>query len=175
MKIKNARLTGTIMMAVGAICIILQVIANKAIEIAAKKPKEITSFDKLIQKFKVLLLGADKKIETMELMSFIGFIWLGLIGVLLFIFGFRIMREEKLELWVWLTVVGGSLFALSYLCLLFTQSSSVFSLDSGTTKTIRIIQHFWHLFASLPVLIGAYFAHRFFRKKHAVEFGEAKE
>ena len=175
-KIKNPKLLGKLMISFGPLFIILQVIANKAVDVLSKKPRDLTGLDKVIKGFKFLLLGAEKKINVPSFMSFFGFIWLGLIGVLLITFGFRLINEDKIEAWVMLTVIGSSLFALSFLCLLFTESSSVFSITTGdTTRRIRIFQHFWHLFASLPILIAAYFAHKFFRKKHAVEFGEAKK
>lgn len=175
-KVKNpSRMAGRIMMIVGAICIVLQVIANKTVFLATVKPSSLGGVDKFLLKFKFLLLGADNHTEIPEFMSFLGFVWLGLIGVALFSVGFRIMREEKLEHWVTFLVVGGSLFALSFLCLLFTDASSVFSLESSTTRVIRIFQNFWHLFISIPILIAAYFSHKFFRQKHAVEFGEATE
>ncbi len=175
-KIKNPKLLGKLMISFGPLFIILQVLANKSVDILSKRPKDITGLDNFIKGFKFLLLGAEKKINVPSFMSFFGFIWLGLIGVLLITFGFRLMQEDKIETWVMLTVIGGSLFALSFLCLLATEASSVFSITTGdTTRRIRIFQHFWHLFASLPVLIAAYFAHKFFRKKHAVQFGEAKE
>lgn len=175
LNIKNGRLIGKIMMALGAICIILQVLANKSVDLIAKKASALTDTDKIIIKFKALLLGAESHIDIPSFMSFLGFIWLGLIGILLVVFGFRIMREDSLEAWVWLMVIAASTFSLSFLCLLFTDASSVFSLESSVTRVIRIFQHFWHLFISIPVAIAAYFAHKFFRKKHAVQFGEAKE
>jgi len=175
-KIKSpARLTGKIMMIVGAICIVLQVIANKTVELAAMKASSLSDIDKFLLKFKFLLLGSEDHIEVPGFMSFLGFVWLGLIGVVLFSVGFRIMREEKVEHWIMFLVVGGSLFVISFLCLLFTSASSVFSLESSTTRVIRIFQNFWHLFISIPILIASYFSHKFFRQKHAVEFGEATE
>lgn len=174
LNIKNGRLIGSIMMPVGIICIILQVLANKSIDLLTKKASSLTKTDKFIIKFKALLLGADTKIEIPTFMSFLGFVWLGLIGILLFTFGYRIMKEEGIETWIWLMIFAVSTFTLSFLCLLFTDASSVFSLDSSVTRTIRIFQHFWHLFLSIPLAMAAYFAHKFFRKKHAVQFGEAK-
>lgn len=171
MKLKNAPLIGRIMMIVGSLSIILQVIANKTVDLISLK--KLTPTEKVILKFRGLLLGSETKIELPSFGSFIGFIWLGLLGIVLFSVGFRIMREERVEAWVMLLVVGGSTFALSFLCLLFTDACSVFSLTSSTTRAIRIFQHFWHFFLSIPLLIASYFAHKFFRKKHAVEFGEA--
>ncbi len=173
-KIKNSsRLIGQIMMAVGAICIVLQVIANKTVDLATIKESSLGDIDKFLLKFKFLLLGAENNTEIPGFMSFLGFVWLGLIGVVLFSVGFRVMREDKVETWIMLLVVGGSMFVLSFLCLLFTDASSVFSLESSTTRVIRIFQNFWHLFISIPILIATYFSHKFFRQKHAVEFGEA--
>ncbi|MCI5961619.1 MAG: hypothetical protein MRZ26_07565 [Ruminococcus sp.] len=173
MKLKNAPLIGRIMMIVGSLSIILQVIANKTVDLISKKESSLTNIEKVLIKFRGLLLGSETKIELPSFGSFIGFVWLGLLGIVLFSVGFRIMREERVEAWVMLLVVGGSAFALSFLCLLFTDASSVFSLTSSTTRAIRIFQHFWHFFLSIPLLIASYFAHKFFRKKHAVEFGEA--
>ena len=168
MKLKNAPLIGRIMMIVGSLSIILQVIANKTVDLISKKESSLTNTEKVLIKFRGLLLGSETKIELPSFGS-----WLGLLGIVLFSVGFRIMREERVEAWVMLLVVGGSTFALSFLCLLFTDASSVFSLTSSTTRAIRIFQHFWHFFLSIPLLIASYFAHKFFRKKHAVEFGEA--
>lgn len=174
LNIKNGKLIGSIMMPIGAICIILQVLANRAVDLLTKKASALTKTDKIILKFKALLLGAETKIEVPTFMSFLGFVWLGLIGILLFCFGYRIMKEEGIETWIWLMIFAVTTFSLSFLCLLFTDASSVFSLDSSVTRVIRIFQHFWHLFLSIPLAIAAYFAHKFFRKKHAVQFGEAK-
>ena len=173
MKLKNAPLIGRIMMIVGSLSIILQVIANKTVDLISKKESSLTNTEKVLIKFRGLLLGSETKIELPSFGSFIGFVWLGLLGIVLFSVGFRIMREERVEAWVMLLVGGGSTFALSFLCLLFTDASSVFSLTSSTTRAIRIFQHFWHFFLSIPLLIASYCAHKFFRKKHAVEFGEA--
>ena len=131
MKLKNAPLIGKIMMIVGSLSIILQVIANKTVDLISKKESSLTNTEKVLIKFRGLLLGSETKIELPSFGSFIGFVWLGLLGIVLFSVGFRIMREERVEAWVMLLVVGGSTFALSFLCLLFTDASSVFSLTSS--------------------------------------------
>ena len=97
MKLKNAPLIGRIMMIVGSLSIILQVIANKTVDLISKKESSLTNTEKVLIKFRGLLLGSETKIELPSFGSFIGFVWLGLLGIVLFSVGFRIMREERVE------------------------------------------------------------------------------
>lgn len=159
---------GKIVLGVGALFVFVQFLATNALFI--KVLDTSNWFTKFLGSLNVLLLGGQNNVEFYSLMSFLGFFWLALLGTAGVVVGYRMIRNEKLELWVYAMTIGLVFCILQYLLMLFTGCNAVFSVAESTAKTVRILQYFWPGFIGLPLVVAAYFmrkaAKRAYIKKH---------